>query len=222
MRAPRRGPMAAICVGDGFECLQSLSNHFGYIYDTNGWPPNWFLPNPLLTGLFGVRAIDTRISIIAARSRTFLRLERRICWLDTALETVIHLRPRPVGTPGIEPVLAKAGYDPDEPRDDYGRWTTGNLDGSTARANSANSQIKPGDREQESFWETLAHETETAISEIGQAEISENKASTAAATAVANGIVGNLKAYANYRAQPWVNSAGISVQVPIQHRRSIR
>lgn len=143
----------------------------------------------------------------------------------------------------IENVLTKAGYNPDEPRDERGRWTQGGsadiqlADASMSdavndpvaeaaaraaerhAAGSLPSQTKPGDSERGDFWQTLgarlSHDVQSALSQIGQAELTESDANLAVSTAAANTIIGGLKAYANYRAQPWIGSDGVPIQVPV-------
>jgi hypothetical protein len=61
------------------------------------------------------------------------------------------------------------------------------------------------------IWESMG----AVLSEVGQAEIAESNANLAVGTAEANAIVSGLKAYANYRAQPWIGSDGVAVQVPV-------
>jgi hypothetical protein len=90
-----------------------------------------------------------------------------------------------------------------------------------ARRNSgaAHSEVKPVDSEHENFWQTLgprlSHEARSALSEIGRAEVNESNANLAMGNAEATAITEGLKAYANYRAQPWIGSDGVPIQVPV-------
>jgi len=132
--------------------------------------------------------------------------------LESPLSATISANPE-VG--GIESFITKAGFNPDQPRNECGEWTSCGDGANAQTSDSSSSPVKPVDSKHESSWESLAHEAETAVSEIGQAEISENRTNIAASVTVANSIVNDLRAYANYRAQPWINSAGIPVQVPL-------
>lgn len=88
-----------------------------------------------------------------------------------------------------------------------------------ARSNTgAYPQVKYGDSEYGDFWQAagsrLSHEIKTALSEIGRAEIAENNANIAAAAGGANAIARVLRAYANYRAEPWLDDRGHPVEIP--------
>jgi hypothetical protein len=96
--------------------------------------------------------------------------------------------------------LAKAGFNPDEPRDEKGQWT---------RGGSSDTSI----------WHMLGSElsdrAKAMLSAIGRAEISESDANLAANAAEAKAIADGLRAFANYRAKPWIGPDGTPVQVPV-------
>ena len=157
----------------------------------------------------------------------------------------------PVRTVDIGGVLAKAGYNPEEPRDERERWTNGgSADASVtpssphrdsriqladdarseaagdpvaeavARAaaierdsDTARSETKPVGSEHKNFWQALSHEAKSAFWAIGNAQAAESYASFADAQAQAKVIAHVLKAYADYRAQPWTDANGHPVQV---------
>jgi hypothetical protein len=113
--------------------------------------------------------------------------------------------------------LIKAGFNPDEPRDEHGRWTTGG--GSAAPTSSSRSPVKPIDSNHEGFWESLvsrlSDEVQSALAQAGQTELLESEANLTASADEANTIVSDLRAYATYRAQPWIGADGVPVQVPV-------
>ena len=147
-------------------------------------------------------------------------------------------------TPGREDGFLKAGFNPDEPRDERGRWTTDGSDANssdrgiqiadagmsdavddpvaeaTARATpQPNARVKRPADEHEDFWETLgarvSQDARSVLTAIGDAEISESNANLATATAGANVVIGALRDYANYRAKPWIGADGAPIQMPV-------
>lgn len=90
-----------------------------------------------------------------------------------------------------------------------------------ARRNSgaAHSPVKPVRSEHEDFWQTLgsrlSHEAQSALSEVGRAQLNESNANIAVAAAGAKAIADGLRAYENYRAKPWIGPDGVRVQVPV-------
>ncbi|HTW34006.1 MAG TPA: hypothetical protein VMD53_05250 [Rhizomicrobium sp.] len=79
-------------------------------------------------------------------------------------------------------------------------------------------QTKPIDTKQESFWQALgsrlSHEAKSALRQIGQMQVAESENDFAAASAGANAVGQDLRAYAEYRRQLWLDSHGQPFQVP--------
>ena len=72
----------------------------------------------------------------------------------------------------------------------------------------------------EAWWASmtapeLSESTKSLLTEIGRAQIEQSNADLAAATAGADAIAHAARAYAEYRAQPWLGSDGQPVQVPV-------
>ena len=143
-------------------------------------------------------------------------------------------------------VLAKGGFDPDEPRDERGRWTNGGdvapydpsrpahptrrrrmsdasndpVAEAVARAAEAQHSLKPASATgqsrstngQESLWQTLRSklptEAQSLLSTIARAQADESRVNLTAAAAELSTIADTLKAYADYRAQPWIGPDG--------------
>jgi hypothetical protein len=84
---------------------------------------------------------------------------------------------------------------------------------------NASAQASPADSEHEGFWQRLGSElsdkTKALFAEIGRAQIEESNAQLVAATAQADAIAYAVRAYAEYRAQPWLSSNGRPVEVPV-------
>lgn len=76
---------------------------------------------------------------------------------------------------------------------------------------------QPANNEHKDFWQALrshlSHEAQSIFSEIGQAEINESDVNSAVANAQATAVADGLRAYANYRAQPWIGSDGVPIRV---------
>jgi hypothetical protein len=142
----------------------------------------------------------------------------------SAIESDDPTLPRP------EAALTKAGYNPNEPRGYHARWTN---DGSGSAAPTGSQVVKPARRSSatarsqanvsnneregssQSFGSHLWNEAETALSEIGQAQITESNANLAAANAETRAVAGWLGDLANYTAKPWIGPDGQPVQIPI-------
>ncbi len=77
----------------------------------------------------------------------------------------------------------------------------------------------PANGEREDLWQTLgshfSHEVKSALYQIGHAEVVQSDANLAMATDEANAIAHALRAYADYRARPWIGPDGRRVQVPV-------
>jgi hypothetical protein len=126
-------------------------------------------------------------------------------------------------------------WDPDE----HPRWPAGNEDhkggkfapkgqgggtgaSPTAQARAADQENsrthEPVDSEHENIWETfgsyLSHEAKSALAQIGQAEVTESSNNFTAAVDERNAIVHALRTYAEYRARPWLDSEGHTVEIP--------
>jgi len=84
-------------------------------------------------------------------------------------------------------------------------------------ARAANSEAKPVDNEHQNFWRALgsriSHEAKSALAQIGRAEIARDNANLATSTAQANTISHALRAYLDYRAQPWIGPGGRQIQI---------
>ena len=84
---------------------------------------------------------------------------------------------------------------------------------------NASAQASPADSEHEGLWQRLGSElsdkTKALFAEIGRAQIEESNAQLVAATAQADAIAYAVRAYAEYRAQPWLSSNGRPVEVPV-------
>ena len=84
---------------------------------------------------------------------------------------------------------------------------------------NASTQAGPANSEHEGFWQRLGSElsdgTKALIAEIGRAQIEQSNADLATATAEADAIAQAVRAYAEYRAQPWLGSDGQPLQVPV-------
>jgi hypothetical protein len=83
---------------------------------------------------------------------------------------------------------------------------------------SGRSQASPAGDEHEGVWQTLgshlSHEIKIALSAAGRAEVAESDANFVMATNQANAIAHTLRAYAAYRAQPWLDDDGRPVEIP--------
>ena len=79
-------------------------------------------------------------------------------------------------------------------------------------------QTKPIDTKQEGFWQTLgsrlSHEAKSALRQIGQMQVAESENDFAAANEGANAVSQDLRAYAEYRRQLWLDNHGHPFQVP--------
>lgn len=79
-------------------------------------------------------------------------------------------------------------------------------------------QTKPIDAKQEGFWQTLgsrlSHEAKSALRQIGQMQVAQSESDFAAASEGANAVSEDLRAYAEYRRQLWLDSNGHPFQVP--------
>jgi hypothetical protein len=83
----------------------------------------------------------------------------------------------------------------------------------------ASAQATPASSGHQGFWQRLGSElsekTKALLVEIGRAQIEQSDAELATATAQADAITHAVRAYAEYRAQPWLASNGQLVQVPV-------
>jgi hypothetical protein len=83
----------------------------------------------------------------------------------------------------------------------------------------ASAQVTPTDSEHEGFWQRLGSElsekTKALFAEIGRAQIEQSNADLVAATAEADAVAHAVRAFAEYRARPWLGSDGQPVQVPV-------
>ncbi len=178
-----------------------------------------------------------------------------------AMMTAVLMRlPDPGGAVRIADVdlLAKAGFDPDEPRDERGRWTSGGGNESAApgssirdprvqladdamsdaindpmvegarhaaalapqhNAGAPHSRAKPVAAAHEDFWqavgEKLSDRAKAWLVQIGNSGVIQSNAGLAMGNAEANTIIDGLKAYTDYRAQPWIGPDGKLLQVPV-------
>jgi hypothetical protein len=86
------------------------------------------------------------------------------------------------------------------------------------RVTTAHSPANPAVNEHENIWEAFgthfSHEVKSALARIGQAEIAGSNANLAIAVDESNAIAHALKAYADYRARPWLNSRGRPIEFP--------
>jgi hypothetical protein len=84
---------------------------------------------------------------------------------------------------------------------------------------NASAQARPASSEHESVWQRLgselSEETKALVAEIGRARIKQSTADLVTAIGAAGAIAHTLRAYAEYRAQPWLSSDGHPVQVPV-------
>jgi hypothetical protein len=84
---------------------------------------------------------------------------------------------------------------------------------------NASAEARPANSEHQGFWQRLGSElsdgTKALIAEIGREQIEQSDADLATATAEANAIAQAVRAFAEYRAQPWLGSDGQPVQVPV-------
>ena len=84
---------------------------------------------------------------------------------------------------------------------------------------NASAHDSPANSEHEGFWQRLGSElsedTKALLTEIGRAQIEQSNADLAAATAGADAIAHTVRAYAEYRAQPWLGADGRPVEVPV-------
>jgi hypothetical protein len=121
--------------------------------------------------------------------------------LARAMMTAVLMRlPEPgyrVRIAEIDGLFSKVGFNPDEPRDNRGRWTIGR------------------------FWQalgsTLSHEIKSALSGIGREQIRESNSNLAMAVDQEHAIASVLRDYAKYRAQPWLDADGHPMQVPFNN-----
>lgn len=89
-----------------------------------------------------------------------------------------------------------------------------------ARHNSTEPRSQPKavrshEDDTQTFGSRVAQGVEFALTEIGRAEISENQTNISASITVAHAIGGALRDYANYRAQPWLDSHGNPIWVSV-------
>jgi hypothetical protein len=84
---------------------------------------------------------------------------------------------------------------------------------------NADAQAGPANSEHQGFWQRLGSElsdgTKALIAEIGREQIEQSDADLAVATAEADAIAQAVRAFAEYRAQPWLGSDGQPMQVPV-------
>jgi hypothetical protein len=84
---------------------------------------------------------------------------------------------------------------------------------------NASAEAKPADSEHEGIWRRLGSElsegTKALIAEIGRAQIEQDNADLATATAMANVVARTTRAYDEYRAQPRFRSDGQPFLVPV-------
>jgi hypothetical protein len=174
-----------------------------------------------------------------------------------AMMTAVLMRLPDPGTPRMadtEGAFAKAGYDPEEPRDERGRWTDGSGENATrdtmhrdpriqladagmsdaandpvaeaaARAAAAQHALNSagargqsgGTSKQENLWQTLRAklpaEAQSLLSAIVRAQTDEGEAILTAATAESKAITDTARAYAKYRAQPWIGPDGRPMEI---------
>ncbi|HUO91805.1 MAG TPA: hypothetical protein VMU22_02735 [Rhizomicrobium sp.] len=88
-----------------------------------------------------------------------------------------------------------------------------------SNAGAAHSQPKPRDGEQQNFWQAfgahIPHEVKSAFEQVARMEVAESNNDLMAATAETQAIAHVLRAYNNYRAQPWFKPNGYRMQVPV-------
>lgn len=128
-----------------------------------------------------------------------------------AMMTAVLMRlPDPAEvTADTEGVLAKANFNPDEPRDERGRWTS---DGST---DTEQSQTNPHQNMWQMFGLELSDGAKALLSRMGRAQIAVRDAELTAATTARNVIANWLSELATYRAKPWIGPTGKPIQVPL-------
>jgi hypothetical protein len=138
---------------------------------------------------------DNWISTIATKSVDTALCSRYVPWQEQARSRQHH------HSVVVDGALAKAGFNPDEPREEGGRWTN---DGAGAL-----------ERILQMLGSELSDGAKALLSEIGRTQINQSNADLAAATPAAHAIADGLKAYETYRAKPWIGRDGKPFQVPV-------
>ena len=84
---------------------------------------------------------------------------------------------------------------------------------------NASAQGRPASNEHGNFWQRLGSElsdgTKALFAEIGHAQIEQSNADLATGAAGADAIAHALRAYAEYREQPWLSSDGQPLQISV-------
>lgn len=114
----------------------------------------------------------------------------------------------PIGIADVDGVLAKADFNPDEARDDRGRWTIGSASDAVGDAGA-----------DENFWQAvgsrLSHDARSVFAAVGRAQLTESEADLSASEAEGHALVSGIEAANRFLAEPLLDGDGNPIELPI-------